>query len=45
MNTVLNVYYRLMDNAGYWSVLILTFLAAALVVIGIYLLITRKTLV
>jgi tight adherence protein C len=43
MNTVLNVYYRLMDNAGYWSVLILTFLATALVVIGIYLLITRKT--
>jgi tight adherence protein C len=43
MNTVLNIYYRLLDNAGYWAVLILTFLTVAFIVIAIYLLLTRKS--
>ncbi len=43
MNNVLNIYYRLLDNAGYWAVLILTFLTVAFVVLAIYLLLTRKS--
>lgn len=43
MNTILNVYYRLLENAGYWAVLILTFLTVVLIVMGIYLLFLRKS--
>jgi len=43
MNTVLNIYYRLLENAGYWAVLILTFLTVAFIVLAVYLLFTRKS--
>jgi tight adherence protein C len=43
MNSVLNIYYQLLDNAGYWAVLILTFLTVAFIVLAIYLVITRKS--
>jgi tight adherence protein C len=43
MNTLLNLFYRILDNAGYWAIHILAFLAAALVVFGIYLIFIRKS--
>lgn len=43
MNSVLNIYYQLLDNAGYWAVLILTFLTVAFIVLAIYLVITSKS--
>lgn len=43
MNILLNVYYRLMENAGYWAVLVLTFLATALFIFSIYSFLTRKS--
>lgn len=43
MNTILTYYFQLLENAGYWAVLALTFLTAFLIVFAIFLLITRKT--